>query len=218
MPNIKHILATSLLALSTSFANATVFNFISLTQGPGGLGESAWSTLGLTDGPLSISITGHANNDNDNAQYAYLDWGNAGLGVCKDASSVNTAFTGSGTNRCNPSSDDNVTVAEYLRFSFNKDVVINNFWFNNNHDGGFGAGDQVTIGGTDYNVSTGYAGGANGIGPFFVAANTYIDVAYKNEEFYISGMEVNVREVSEPATIALLGLSLIGVSAARRRK
>lgn len=96
--------------------------------------------------------------DDDAQQFAYLDWGNAGLGVCKDLNNNNNADKtrpGNGGNLCNPSSDDNTTVTEYLSFTFDKDVIIQNLWFNNNHDGGFGAGDQVSIDGGLFNVATG---------------------------------------------------------------
>lgn len=87
-------------------------HFITLTESAGGLGESAWNPLVLSVGGATVTITGHAlSGDDDPTQFAYLDWGTAGLGVCKDASVG--AHPGSGTNRCTPSSDDNVTVGEY---------------------------------------------------------------------------------------------------------
>jgi hypothetical protein len=166
-----------------------------------------------------VTITGKATDDNDPTQYAYLDWGNAGLGACKDvlnAGLVNTIQAGRTSNNCSPSSDDNVTTNEYLQFVFDKNVTINNLWFNNNHDGGFDAGDKVKINGTDFLVKTGYAGGINGIGTFNVSANTPFKVAFSNEQFYISGMQVTAVP-DEATTWVLLTAGMLLVFAIKLR-
>jgi hypothetical protein len=221
-----------LMAFFTTNASAVIFNFIDLTQKAGGLGESSWSTLSASDhadlNHFGISITGHATDDDpevagvpDTDQFAYLDWGNAGLGVCKDAvGAPSGANPGSNTNSCQPSSDDNVTNNEYLEFMFDQDVRVDNIWFNNNHDGGFGAGDKVDIGInmslSDYAVMTGYAGGANGIGSFLVKQGEKLHVAFNNEQFYISAMEVSA--VPVPAAVWLFGTAMAGLLGFQRRR
>ena len=206
-----------LVMLFSSQASAVLIDFIDLTQKAGGLGESSWASLSASDHPdldhFGFNVTGHASTDTDSDQFAYLDWGNAGLGVCKDATGAGEN-PGSSANSCDPSSDDNVTVGEWLEFSFTQDVEVS-LWFNNNHDGGFVAGDMVTIGALDLSVSEGYAGGANGLGIFEVAAGEILKVAYNNQEFYVSGMSVNA--VPVPAAIWLFGTALIGFIGFGRR-
>lgn len=207
------------LALMVNTAHAGIINFISLTEAVGGYGEGAWTSLNLSSDGVNVSITGHATNDNDPTQYAYLDWGNAGLGACKDVlntSIVNTTKAGNTANNCAPSSDDNVTAKEFLSFVFDKNVVITNIWFNNNHDGGFGPGDNVKIDNKVFKLATGYAGDANGIGSFFVSAGDVFDVKYVNEEFYISGIEFSA--VPESASLVLLAIGLLAVWGVRRTR
>lgn len=210
-------MAAVVLTTIVGTANAGIINFISLTEAAGGHGEGAWSSLNVASGGANLAITGHAKDDNDPMQYAYLDWGTAGLGSCKDAlnaSKVNTINSGSNANNCAPSSDDNVTKKEFLRFIFDTDVIITNIWFNNNHDGGFGSGDNVKIDGGVFKLATGYAGGANGIGSFTAAAGYAFDISHLNEEFYISAIEFSA--VPEPGALMLLLVGILAVFTARK--
>jgi hypothetical protein len=215
----KAVLASALLA-SVSTVNAGIINFIGLTE-TGGYGESAWTNLNLSSSGVNLAISGHASNDNDNQQYAYLDWGRAGLGVCKDTvtpANVDKKNPGSGANNCAPSNDDNVTSTEYLRFIFDSSVTVTRIWFNNNHDGGFDASDKVDINGNIFTVKTGYANTANGIGSFNVAANTAFDLKYFNEEFYVSAIEFEKLNVPEPSAILLFCLGFLGLLGTRKVK
>lgn len=208
---------TSIFLFIMGPVQAGIINFISLTESPTGLGESAWTTLNVVSDGVTVSIKGYGADD-DNQQYAYLDWENAGLGVCRDLmkspKNADTAYPNNPNNLCNPAEDDNVTRSEYLVFNFSHDVVVKNVWFNNNHDGGLGAGDQASIQGNPYNIATGYAGGGNGVGAFAVAMGDDFVVAFTNEQFYISGIEI--MKVTEPSSLLLFGLGLLSLARIRR--
>lgn len=213
----KTVMATAFLT-SIPSVHAGVIDFIALTE-TGGYGESAWTSLNLSSSGVNLAITGHATNDDDSQQYAYLDWGNAGLGSCKDTvtpSKIDMKSPGSGVNNCHPNSDDNVTKAEYLRFMFDTSVIVTKIWFNNNHDGGFDSKDKVDIDGNLFTLKTGSAYGVNGIGSFNVAANTAFDLTYYNEEFYVSAIEFKKLNVPEPSAILLFGLGFLGLLGTRK--
>jgi len=217
--NFKSLVLAAGLVFSATAANAVILDFNSMAEATGSHGESAWNPLTFTFSGVSLSITGYATDDDDSTQYAYLDAGNAGLGTCKDLLSTATAnvTTNSAANLCDPSSDDNITTNEGLSAVFTEDVIIENLWFNNNHDGGFDGGDQISIDGSLYNVVTGYAGDTNGIGSFTVAAGHVFDISFFNEQFYLSAMEVRAA-VPEPSITMLLGIGFLIFGFAGKRR
>jgi len=227
MKFLKLFVAAPIL-ISISAANAAIIDFVNMTESSSGLGESAWTTLSIVDSEFTLDITGIKDGQ---AATAYLDWGHAGLGVCGLAgtTNLNTARPGNRGNICWQGSDDNVTTNESLSFMFDTNVVVDKIWFNNTHDPDryFVAPDLVTIDGTDYlGVGNGYAPTTsysgynssvdNWLGSFSVNANSAFTIAYNNEQFYVSGMEVHA--VPEPSVIALFAAGLLGLGFAARRR
>ncbi len=203
------------LASQASAGMTYTYNFLTLANA----NEYGTSILNLAGG-LSITATKPVGGNN-NAAFAYLDKGNAGLGVCGMINS---------SSQCTPSSDDNVTGTagtatgdkEFLTFTFAQDTLVNSISVNTNHDpvDYFVTGEQVDLfmDGTGDNVTTyGSKVNYNDIfgSSFLVAAGESFDLGFFNKQYYVSKMVATV--VPEPATAGLLALGLAGFFAARRR-
>lgn len=213
----------------TGPATAALLDFRAAAE-PAGLGESAYQPLELKDhavfGGFDITVQGFLG---DVETHAYLDANNAGLGVCSSGVSSTGPNPGSGANVCGDASDDNVTVREFVKLTFNEAVTVSAIWLNNNHDDDASlTGDTVTINGTDVLFAAGdidpaRSSGSDGNGDtdflysnlFSFAAGDMMTIAYNDEEFYLSAMEV--QRVPLPTTIALLVMGLLGIGVARRR-
>ncbi|MGZ3236540.1 MAG: PEP-CTERM sorting domain-containing protein [Burkholderiaceae bacterium] len=204
--NLKKLALVCTLLMEALAAQATTIDFVSLANHPPG--ELGAPMMNFNVGGAVLTITAGYNTSTAND---YLDSGHGGLGVCK-VLDVNR--------QCAPSDDDNVTVGEYLLFSFDRNVTISNMWFNNLHDGDMSLlNNHVLIGGnlTGFGSTASSAGDwlAN-VGPFVLNANTTLRVAYSDEEFYVSKMDVAA--VPVPGTLALLGLGLISLALTRRKQ
>lgn len=224
MNTLGRVIIATLLFAFTSTAQAILFDF----KADANVLERGYSTLTYNAGGFKLDITGTATNDDDANQFSYMDFGDAGLGVCKDLTA---------SNQCTPSSDDNVTGSrtgfESLHFLFDKNVTIKNIWFNNNHDpeptgsAGSLAGDTISIGGANHifsllDLDPTRPNGGNKLddflytGPVAVTANNFFDIAWVNEQFYVSAIEVV--QTPEPGILGLLALGLLGLGISKRKK
>ena len=235
MKKCNQLLATvGMLAIAGS-AQATLINFQGLADST--IGESAWTSFSTAPYGQNINITA-----DPSGAHVYFDARNAGLGVCSSGlngtGTVDAADAFNRVNRCNDGADDNVDMSgEALIFNFNEQTDLNSIWLNNNHDTGnltgktvlfsvngaaatsytFLAADLVDPGYLGYRVDLGLA--TTGFSSFFSAGDTLL-VAYGSvagaktaQQFYISAIDV-----PEPGPLALLGLGLVGLYAASKKK
>lgn len=253
MNKYKNLVIASGLFVVSGSLHAIVIDFKDLADNS--VGESAWNTL-MFD--ASGVITTNASNafldikgSNGSNSYAYFDSNNAGLGVCGklfNASSADKTNPNSGTNLCNPGSDDNVTYSsgtpERLSFVFDANVIIEKIWLNNNHDGDKSLfNDYITIGVDGANSPTRLDNGGYLLDSlldldFALSAGSIFDVGFNPNQSCESGgsqsqtassttnynncefyiSKIEYSTVPEPTTLALLGLGIFGLSFARRRK
>ncbi len=218
----KNIFASTLLGLGLTMsvcANAASvnFDFAAIADGDSSFGpdgrEQGAESLTFTKNGISLTASGFNTNQPSDSYFAYLDSGNAGLGVCQQLNGDN--------DQCKVGSDDNVTFEESLKLAFNQEVTINETLFRNgdhgtNFDGDFqlsiDGGPAITIAltnifltpltGTEFIFSNPNAGGGSNVS--------------NSQQFYISNLDV--APVPIPGAVWLFGTGLIGLARFTRRK
>ncbi len=239
------------LVAGSSFANAATYtldiiDYIDAGSGGSGVGSSyggvleqaVTSALNFSNDGIMVTAyggvgspgtgyptLGSSGGSTSSATFAYLDGGNAGMGVCSSGVTVNSG----GRGQCNIASDDNVTGNgtdagdEVLSIAFNGTFNIDDLLFRfEGHTPEFygdGAGTDTTtnplyidvaVGAGSYtsylieNVSSTAVLGAKLAGTWAgingLVAGTLIHMRFNNEQFYLSGIVLNNDPLQEVPT------------------
>jgi len=198
-------------------ANDTLFGSVNNRKNSG---EQAFKTFNWTRkdniSGKKITLTASATFNGSDA-WAYLDQGNAGLGVCHQGLKTDNK----GENQCNPGSDDNVTQNEILNIAFDQRVsfnFINSLFRGANHG-------KLTSGNIDFSIDgiwntydLAASTGSGYIGQYFSFKTTYNTPEFYMDNMVVASVSSRPATVPEPSTLAIFALGMIGLASRRVKK
>jgi hypothetical protein len=162
-----------------------------------------------TESAITVTATGtDISGVSPVAAFAYLDAGNAGLGVCKNLN---------GSAQCNPSSDDNALQDEALKLTFDQAVRVTDVEFvNGDHGTSFTGTYELIVDGASQGTFNLMALAAINIkGTVFEFINNSMGaMADAGNQFYINVLDA---EVPVPAALFLFAPALLGFFGLRRK-